>query len=51
MTPTGRTRRNEAKREAILDAAARLFNQQGLKGATLSDVARGFGLGTNSVTY
>ncbi|HQP66532.1 MAG TPA: TetR/AcrR family transcriptional regulator [Quisquiliibacterium sp.] len=51
MTPTGRTRRNEAKREAILDAAARLFNQQGLKGATLSDVARGVGLVTNSVTY
>ena len=51
MTPSGRTRRNEAKREAILDAAARLFNQQGLKGATLSDVARSVGLVTSSVTY
>ena len=51
MTPSGRTIRNEAKREAILDAAARLFNQQGLKGATLSEVARSVGLVTNSVTY
>lgn len=45
------TRRYERKREAILDAAARLFNQKGLKGATLSDVAQSVGLITTSVTY
>ncbi len=38
-------------RETILDAAARLFNQQGFKGATLSDVASRVGLSTNSITY
>lgn len=45
------TRRYAEKREAILDAAARLFNQKGVKGATLSDVAKSVGLITNSVTY
>lgn len=45
------TRRFEQKREAILDAAARLFNRKGLKGATLADVAGGVGLITTSVTY
>jgi AcrR family transcriptional regulator len=39
------------KREAILHAAAQLFNQHGVKGATLSDVAGGVGLSTNSITY
>jgi AcrR family transcriptional regulator len=45
------TRRFEQKREAILDAAAWLFNEKGLKGTTLSDVAQRVGLITNSVTY
>lgn len=45
------TGRYERKREAILDAAARLFNQKGLKGATLSEVAQSVGLITTSVTY
>jgi AcrR family transcriptional regulator len=45
------THRFMAKREAILDAAARQFNKYGLKGATLADVAGSVDLLTNSVTY
>ncbi|MGP0057766.1 MAG: TetR/AcrR family transcriptional regulator [Beijerinckiaceae bacterium] len=45
------TQRFEKKREDILDAAARLFNQKGVKGATLADVAHSVALITNSVTY
>jgi AcrR family transcriptional regulator len=45
------TQRYEKKREAILDAAARLFNQKGVKGATLADVAKSVALITNSLTY
>ena len=45
------TRRFQEKREAILGAAARLFNQNGVKGGTLADVAQSVGLITNSVTY
>lgn len=45
------TQRFEKKREAILDAAARVFNQKGVKGATLADVARSVALITNSLTY
>lgn len=45
------TRRFEQKREAILDAAAALFNEKGVKGATLQDVAQRVGLMTNSITY
>ena len=48
---TPQTQRFEQKREAILDAAARLFNEKGLKGATLSEVAQSVGLITTSVTY
>lgn len=43
--------RFQAKRDAILDAAASLFNQMGVKGATLSDIAARVGLITTSVTY
>lgn len=50
MTSTCTPRFHE-KREAILDGAARLFNRNGIKGGTLSDVARGVGLITNSITY
>jgi AcrR family transcriptional regulator len=39
------------KREAALDAAARVFNEHGVKGATLSAVAHELGLATNSITY
>jgi AcrR family transcriptional regulator len=45
------TRRFEQKREAILGAAAALFNEKGVKGATLQDVAQRVGLMTNSITY
>lgn len=45
------TARYVEKREAILDAAARLFNRRGMRGTTLSDVAQSVGLVTNSVTY
>ena len=45
------TSRYETKRDAILDAAARVFNDKGLKGATLAEVAAQVGLITTSVTY
>jgi AcrR family transcriptional regulator len=48
---TGRTRRFADKREAILDGAARLFNERGVRGGLLSDVAQQVGLATNSLTY
>ena len=45
------TSRYQEKREGVLNAAAVLFNQRGVKGATLSDIAGSVGLVTNSVTY
>ena len=45
------TRRFADKREAILDGAARLFNEHGVRGGMLSDVAQQVGLATNSLTY
>ena len=45
------TQRYQEKREAILAAAARLFNEEGVRGATLSGIAASVGLVTNSVTY
>lgn len=52
QTAAGRiTPRYARKREAILHAAAQVFNQHGVKGATLSDVASRVGLSTNSITY
>lgn len=52
QTTAGRiTPRYAKKREAVLHAAAQLFNQHGVKGATLSDVASRVGLSTNSITY
>ncbi len=50
-TDEGQTRRFLEKREAILDAAADLFNRRGIRGTTLADVAQSVGLVTNSVTY
>ncbi|HWS76734.1 MAG TPA: helix-turn-helix domain-containing protein, partial [Quisquiliibacterium sp.] len=43
--------RRGARRRAVLDAAARLFNRRGLRGATLAEVAADVGLATNSITY
>ena len=51
ITAPRQTARYERKREAILDAAAQLFNTRGLGGATLADVAQQVGLTTTSVTY
>jgi AcrR family transcriptional regulator len=45
------TPRYARKNEAVLEAAAILFNEQGLKGVTLADVAQRVGLNTTSVTY
>jgi AcrR family transcriptional regulator len=46
-----KTPRYQEKRDAVLNAAAVLFNERGVKGATLSDIAASVGLVTNSVTY
>lgn len=43
--------RFERKREAILEAAAKLINLQGARGATLQSVAAAVDLNTTSVTY
>jgi AcrR family transcriptional regulator len=45
------TKRFEEKREAIVNAAARLFNDRGVKGATFADIAAEVGMATNSITY
>ncbi len=51
-TETSRqTTRYERKREAILEAAAALFNARGLNGTTIADVAQAVGLTTTSITY
>lgn len=50
-TASHQTPRFQEKRDAILDSAARLFNQKGVKGGTLADVAKSVGLVTHSVTY
>lgn len=51
MNAVLRTRRFEARRDAIVEASVRMFNQHGVKGVTLADIAREVGLATNSVTY
>jgi AcrR family transcriptional regulator len=45
------TRRFEEKRELILSAAALLFNERGVRGATFADIAGKVDLVPNSVTY
>jgi AcrR family transcriptional regulator len=45
------TKRFEEKRELILNAAALLFNERGVKGATFAAIAGKVGLVPNSVTY
>ncbi|GAU86786.1 transcriptional regulator of TetR family [Bosea sp. BIWAKO-01] len=44
-------RRSEARRFEILAAAVSLFNEKGLRGTMLSDVAQAVGLSTNSLCY
>ena len=51
QTPPLQTARYERKREAILEAAATLFNARGLNGTTIADVAQGVDLTTTSITY
>ena len=46
-----RSDRFNDRRQQILDAAAPLFNQKGLGGTTLAEVASAVGLITTSVTY
>lgn len=45
------TQKFHKKRERILDAAAELINQSGIKGMTFVEVAKLVGLNTTSVTY
>ena len=45
------TKRFQAKRDAIVAAAADAINEQSAKGMTFADVARRVGLNTTSVTY
>ncbi len=46
-----KTRRFREKRASILDAAARQFNEHGVKGAALVDIAASVGLVTSGITY
>ena len=48
---SAKTRRFQQKREMILDAAARLINQHGVRGMTFVDVAQLVDLNTTSITY
>jgi len=52
-TPTlpPKTARFRQKREAILAAAARQFNERGVKDATLGEIAASVGLVTSGITY
>jgi AcrR family transcriptional regulator len=45
------TARHLEKRELLLDAAARCFNERGVRGAGLAAIGASVGLGTTSVTY
>jgi AcrR family transcriptional regulator len=49
--PPPQTARFHEKREALLDVAARHFNAQGVRGATLGEIAAQVGLVTTSLTY
>ena len=51
LAPTHGTKRFQAKRDAIIAAAAEAINEQGAKGMTFADVATRVGLNTTSVTY
>lgn len=43
--------RYQQKRELILDAASRRFNTQGVRGATLEDIARDVGMNLTSIRH
>ena len=43
--------RFQQKRELILDASARRFNAQGVRGATLEDIARDVGMNLTSIRH
>lgn len=45
------TRRFGARREALISAASRLYNERGVIGTTLAEVAASVGLIKNSITY
>jgi AcrR family transcriptional regulator len=45
------TKRFEEKRERVLNAAAQVFNERGVRGATFADVAGRVGLVPSSITY
>lgn len=45
------TKRYNDKREALVSAATRLFNERGVVGTTLAEVGNSVGLVKNSVTY
>ncbi len=49
--PKKMSRRFDLKRDAIHVTAAKLFNEKGLKGVTLSEIAASVGLETTSITY
>jgi AcrR family transcriptional regulator len=49
--PPPKSSRFEEKRVAILDAAARQFNERGVNGAALVDIASSVGLVTSGITY
>ena len=51
IAPALTTVRFQGMREALLVAAARQFNAQGVRGATLGDIAASVGLVTTSLTY
>jgi AcrR family transcriptional regulator len=48
---SGSTQRYARKREVLLAAASQLFNERGVRGVTLADVAQRVGLARNSITY
>jgi len=49
--PPPETLRFQEKRETILAAATKLFNEAGIKGVTLGEIAASVGLVTTSITY
>ena len=50
-TPADASDRFLAKRDAILDAAARVINERGLRGLTFVSVAEAVEMNTTSITY
>ncbi len=51
LTDRQPSRRFQAKREQILQAAARKFNQLGVRGATLEDIAIDVGMNLTSIRH